>query len=359
MNKSTTNCLVLILGLALGLKATAAYPTVDLSAKPEVLALLRANYVDYSKFKGDDLGQMIAQSGGGVSVAPATASSSHMFGTMLPGNVIYWRAGSFTPKTTWNDLTAQINKSSASAAGLILDLRSNTTPDDFGGALRIAGFLSNGQTGLTFRQASFQVPAASDTGSLQGRPMLIVLTNRQTQGAAEILAAALQSQGALVMGEETKGRAAIFQEVPLNSGNVLRYATAHVYLSNGVDLWDRPVVPDVTTTTNAQEEAGALALIDRQQVADVITETAQRHRMSEAALVRGQDPEQDAFITSHEQAAPAPQAPVTRDLALVEALDSFKAIRVLQGQASSPQPRVADTLSSSGSTVIASSGMGR
>ena len=183
--------------------------------------------------------------------------------------------------------------------------------------------------------------------------------NRHGIVVSEILAAGLQARGALVMGEATTGKAAIFHEVPLSSGNVLRYATAHVYLANGTDLWDRPVVPDVTTTSDSQEEAGALALIDRQQVNAVISEVSPRHRMSEAALVRGQDPEQDAFIASHEQAAPAPQAPVTRDIALVEALDSFKAIRVLQGEESSPQPRVADTLSTAGQTVIASTGLGR
>jgi len=363
MNRTKTNCLVLILSLAaISLEAAPVYPTLDFnSSKPELLALVRANYVDYSKinYKGNDLGQLIAQSRGGVSVAPAPAASSRMFGTVLPGNVIYWRAGSFTPATSWSDLTAQTNKAAATASGLILDLRSNTTPDDFAGALRIAGFLSQGQTGLTFQQAAFQVPSASATGSLRGQPMLIVLTNHQTQGAAEILAAGLQARGALVMGEATTGKAAIFHEVPLSSGNVLRYATAHVYLANGTDLWDRPVVPDVTTTSDSQEEAGALALIDRQQVNAVISEVSPRHRMSEAALVRGQDPEQDAFIASHEQAAPAPQAPVTRDIALVEALDSFKAIRVLQGEESSPQPRVADTLSAAGQTVIASTGLGR
>jgi hypothetical protein len=81
--------------------------------------------------------------------------------------------------------------------------------------------------------------------------------------------------------------------------------------------------------------------------------------MSEAALVKGQDPEQDAFIASHEQAAPVALTPATRDMALVEALDSFKAIRVVEGQASSPQTRVADTSSAAGQTVIASSGLGR
>ena len=62
-------------------------------------------------------------------------------------------------------------------------------------------------------------------------------------------------------------------------------------------------MPDVATSTDDREEAMALAMIDREQVADVIHEYAPRHRMSEAALVAGQDPEQDAFIARHEEAA--------------------------------------------------------
>jgi hypothetical protein len=90
----------------------------------------------------------------------------------------------------------------------------------------------------------------------------------------------------------------------------------------------------------------------------VIHEYAPRQRMSEAALVAGQDPEQDAFIASHEEAT-RPVAPATRDVALLEAMDSLKAIRVLQGGSASPQARVADSISSAGPTVIASSTTGR
>jgi hypothetical protein len=241
---------------------------------------------------------------------------------MLPGGIIYWRAGSFTPSTTWNDLATQTSQAASGATGLVLDLRSNTSPNDFDGALRVGSFLGHDQAGTIFQQAAYHPQA----GSMPVVPMLIVLTNRETRGAAELLAATLQSHGALVMGEATAGR--------------------------------HPVTPDVTTTANAKDEAVSLALIDRQQVAVVITETAVRHRMSEAALVTGQDPEQDAFIASHEQAAPA-ATPATRDIALVEALDSFKAIRVVEGQESSPQTRIADSSSTGDKTVIASTGLGR
>jgi hypothetical protein len=357
--KYNTTCLVLLLSLsALKLQA-ASYPVVDLSAnKPEVVALLRANYVDYSKAadQRNNLQSMIAHSRGGLSVASIPATDERMFSTLLPNNVIYWRAGSFTPATSWDEMTAQA--CGAQPTGLVLDLRSNTTPDDFAGAMRIASFLSQGQTGLVFHEAGYTAVAASQP-SLQSAPTVIVLTDKQTRGAAEILAAALQARGALVMGQATSGNAAIFHEIPLNSGHVLRYASSHVYLSSGVDLWNHPVMPDVTTPVRSRDEAQALALIDRQQVGAVITEDANRHRMCEAALVRGQDPEQDTFIAAHEAAAPAPQAPVTRDLALVEALDSLKAIRVVQGEESSPLARVAASSATSAPSMIALSTVGR
>ena len=361
MNKAIT-CLALGISLLTStVGAASAYPVLDLpSSKPELLALLRANYVDYDKIHTSaDLHQMIAESRGGLSVVPAVPSAARMYAAMLPGDVIYWRAGSFTPATSWDDLAAQANRTAAGAAGLILDLRSNTAPDDFEGALRVAGFLSKGRPGLNFRRDAFHSAAFVSSSVLQGRPTVIVLTNRETRGAAEILAASLQEQGALVMGSATEGKAAIFSEVPLASGSVLRYATAHVYLADGTDLWNRPVVPDVATTGNARDEATALALIDREQVGDVIHEFAPRHRMCEAALVAGQDPEQDAFIASHEQTAAAPEAPATRDVALLEAMDSLKAIRVLQGGSASPQHRIADSASFAGRTVIASSAAGR
>jgi C-terminal processing protease CtpA/Prc len=258
--------------------------------------------------------------------------------------VVYWRVSSFTPATSWAGMAAQANKADAvNSPGLVIDLRNNTTPDDFNGALQVANFVSEGQSGLVVRDGAVAT-GAPVTVSLHSHPTIVVLTNRQTRGAAEALAACLKAHGALVMGEATEGKAAVFKEVPLASGGVLRYAAAHVYLADGTDLWNKPVVPDVTTAASEKDEDSALALIDQKQVSEVIGEADSRHRMSEAALVQGQDPEQDEFLASHEKSAPLPLVralPVTRDVALVEAIDSLKAIRVLQGQEISASPTVA------------------
>jgi hypothetical protein len=312
--KQTQSCLALL--LALSAAHLQAAPAPLKATKPEVIALVQANYAEYDKAAGKT---------DSLNVVTASAVEERMFSTLLPNHVVYWRAGSFTPATSWDEVTAQAGN--AQPTGLVLDLRSNTTPDDFEGALRVASFLSQGQTGPLFHNAAYVTTTEETQPRLQSAPTVIVLTDRNTRGAAEVLAATLQARGALVMGQATSGKT--------------------------------PLVPDVTTPVPNKEEATALALIDRQQVSAVITEDANRHRMCEAALVRGQDPEQDTFIAAHEAAAPAPQAPVTRDLALVEALDSLKAIRVVQGEESSLQTRVADTSSVAGQSVIASNGLGR
>ena len=321
MNANQT-CLALL--LALTAINPAAFAASVPSISSEKVALIKANPADHNNSCDYNHGGLAASgSPDETGAMSAQAGEPRMFSTLLPDHVVYWRAGSFTPATSWGEMTAQA--SNTQPAGLVLDLRSNSTPADFQGALRIASFLIQGQTGLAFYEVTYAPEAAQPR--LQSAPTVIVLTDRQTRGAAESLAAALQARGALVMGQATAGKS--------------------------------PVVPDVTTPGQASDEAQALALIDRRQVDAVISEDANRHRMCEAALVRGQDPEQDSFIAAHEAAAPAPQSPVAHDLALVEALDSLKAIRVVQGEESSPSIRVADTSSAAGQSVIASAEMGR
>jgi hypothetical protein len=62
----------------------------------------------------------------------------------------------------------------------------------------------------------------------------------------------------------------------------------------------------------------------------VIQESAERHRMSEASLVHGQDPEWDDYLASLEQKPVLLSLPVIHDVVLVSALDSLKAIRLSQ-----------------------------
>jgi hypothetical protein len=76
-----------------------------------------------------------------------------------------------------------------------------------------------------------------------------------------------------------------------------------------------------------------LALIEKNQLPDVIQESAQRHRMSEAELVQGNDPEWDSYLATLETKANAHvllSLPPIHDVVLIEAIDSLKAIQVTQ-----------------------------
>ena len=64
------------------------------------------------------------------------------------------------------------------------------------------------------------------------------------------------------------------------------------------------------------------------QISDVIQESVERHRMSEATLVQGQDPEWDDYLASLEQKPVLLSLPVIHDVVLISALDSLKAIRL-------------------------------
>jgi hypothetical protein len=220
----------------------------------------------------------------------------------------------------------------------IIDLRSNTTPDDYAGADGVRGVF-----GPNYNQYT---SSATETIPLDAHPVTqmlpypkIVLVNKQTTGAAEALAGFLQADGALVVGRATAGKVAVFQESKLSSGQILRYvvvptglddpATAFKFRSE-VPVWGQPVVPDIALTVDAHAEKAALTLIRDNHILDVIQESAERHRLSEATLVQGQDPEWDAYLDSLEQKPFLLSLPVIHDTVLISALDSLKAIRLSQ-----------------------------
>lgn len=305
----------------------------------EALPILQAKYVDFKALNykpGDKLSDLIARSNGGISLSPEAASTPVPIVTAgLPDNVIYWRLASFTPKTSWGDLGTQLQSASTSypSGGAILDLRSNAGPEDIAGAAQVIDFFAAGDDSL-FKF----LPLVAD-GHKFGGPVIpahpfhgpvIVLIDHRTAGAAEVLAARLKGDGALLIGQETSGKGAVFEEQKLSSGKVLRYVAAHVSLADGADLWNHPVVPDIALTVDDHSEKAALMLIRDNHISDVIEESAERHRLNEASLVQGQDPEWDAYLASLEKGPVLLSLPPVHDIVLISALDSLRAIRLSQ-----------------------------
>jgi hypothetical protein len=315
----------------------AILPVSPVDPVRESLAVLQGSYVDFAALhyqKGDQLIDLIARSNGKIRLdPPEILQRIPIITAALPDGIIYWRMVSFTPKKNWDDLADNLRWmiDYQHAVGAILDLRSNTAPDDYAGAAQVAAFF-NGDCTLNkyFPQQGdgvFHMPFFSDR-QVQGP--IIVLTNNQTSGAAEALAACLKADGAIVIGSTTAGKAAFFEEHELSSGQILRFVPAQTTLADGTPLLGHPVVPDIALTVDDHSEKAALVLIRDNHISDVIQESAERHRMNEAALVAGEDPEWDDYLASLERKPVLLSLPVIYDTALIRALDSLKAIRLSQ-----------------------------
>jgi len=310
--------------------APAAYP---LDPTIEGVPLLQASYVDFAALhyqKGDQLTDLISRSNGKIALEPPVITPPvPILTATLPDGIAYWRLASFTPKKDWAALAGDLRTmiDFQHVYGAILDLRSNATPEDFAGAAQVLNFFVPADNSF-FRylpqkgDGVFQLPMPIPDREFRGP--LIVLINGQTTGAAEALAATLKADGALLIGRPTGGTTSFFEAETLSSSRILRFAVAPpASLDPG-----HPLSPDIALTIDDHAEMAALTLIRDNHINDVIQESAPRHRLSEATLVQGQDPEWDDYLASLEQRPFLLSLPVIHDVVLVRAMDSLKAIRL-------------------------------
>jgi len=317
--------------------------TVDSQAKPtdllaEALPVLQEKYSGFADLHvktGDQLNDLVARSEGGIRLLDQPAKATPIISTLLPGNIGYWRLASFAPEKSWDELGTQLGQwSSQDLQGVVLDLRSNVATDDFSdyiGAMQVASFFARDATTPFSMSGSSAAPLT--TSFHPANPYhgpLVVLIDHQTSSAAEALAGYLKIQGALIIGQPTAARGGVYDEKVLSSGQVLLYQVMTVSLADGTQLWNHPVTPDIEVKIDPKAEKGALILIRDKQILDVIGEAPDRHLMSEAALIKGEDPEWDAYLASLEKKPFLLSLPVIHDDVLISAIDSLKALRVSQ-----------------------------
>jgi carboxyl-terminal processing protease len=139
--------------------------------------------------------------------------------------------------TTGEELTrAMADLREKGADKFILDLRGNG-----GGyleqAIRVADkFLQRGQTIVTVKGRpgrNFDQDAIAETGATENFP-LVVLTDRSTASASEIVAGAIQDHDrGLIIGEPSFGKGLVQRIFPLSSGGALTLTIAHYYTPSG------------------------------------------------------------------------------------------------------------------------------
>lgn len=132
---------------------------------------------------------------------------------------------------------------------LVLDLRNNP-----GGVLSAANDIAslfmndNVVVEIKNRQGIQEVMRTHGKAQFADLP-LVVLQNRYSASAAEVLASALQNnQRAKVYGETSYGKGSIQSIVPINDSEAVKLTVAHYYSSKGEKIDGVGVKPDVTLT---------------------------------------------------------------------------------------------------------------
>ena len=140
-------------------------------------------------------------------------------------------------KQTPNELEAALKElETQGMKGLILDLRGNP-----GGllsqAIAIADLFVENGTIVTVKSRSEEKVYSAKPENTYSRFPMVLLVNRQTASAAEVIAGCLQDhQRAVVVGERTFGQAIVRSLLPLKSGGALKLPIAAYYRPSGKNV---------------------------------------------------------------------------------------------------------------------------
>ncbi len=128
---------------------------------------------------------------------------------------------------------------------LILDLRHCATGNPADGVEMANWFLDQGAIGSVKGQRMDEQKFAADAAKQVWKNPVVVIVNRGTAGAAEVLAAALlDSKRADVVGERSYGDASIRKALSLDDGSAVILSVAKYYAPNGKAIQDTGVVPN-------------------------------------------------------------------------------------------------------------------
>jgi len=155
---------------------------------------------------------------------------------------------------------------------LFIDLR-GTTSFDYNAALKAAALFLKADPRLLIKSRREEKKSSSRAEGAFGFSDLHVLTDRDTTGAAEILALLLQKgAGAKVIGRATFGYIGMLQMVPLSDGGACHLTYSFVILPDGTDLTGKGVQPDIAVRDPLGAETASEAI--DQKVREIVREKA-------------------------------------------------------------------------------------
>lgn len=234
----------------------------------------------------------------------------------LEDGYAYVRISQFQ-KSTGDDVAKALDrlKKEQPVKGVVLDLRNNPG-GVLGASVDVAGlFMRGGEVVYTEGRLpnAAQSYGASEEDITNGAPV-VVLINRGSASASEIVAGALQDHGrAIIMGTDSFGKGSVQTVMPISETRAVKLTTALYFTPGGRSIQAAGIVPDIR--------------VDRARV----TAIGEEGRISEADLIghlgNGDGEERRKIETSELQ---------SRDNQLYEALTLLKGVNILGMNRSRP-----------------------
>jgi hypothetical protein len=215
---------------------------------------------------------------------------------------------------------------------IILDLRSATSPTELEVAAGMAElFLPRGELLFKLRRLSGGDASLfiSKTEPAWTGPV-VALVDADSTNVAETLAAILkQKKRALIVGTRTRGATVRYEEMPLDAGWRLRFASAEVLLADDDSVYKRGVEPDFSVPQTSEQKQAALLHMESLPVKAVVFEEA-RLRFNEKALVSGKNPDLDDYVARSTGREMTYDHPPARDAVIQRAADLMGNVELMK-----------------------------
>ncbi|BAY45705.1 peptidase [Scytonema sp. HK-05] len=172
------------------------------------------------------------------------------------GNVGYIRLKQFSANAGKEMQQALRNLENKQVAGYVLDLRNNPGGLLFS-SVEIARMWMNNGTIVSTKDRQGEVERETANGRALTNKPLVVLVDKGSASASEILSGALQdNKRAVLIGSQTFGKGLVQSVRPLDDGSGLAVTIAKYYTPNNRDINKHGIDPDVKVElTDAQRQA--------------------------------------------------------------------------------------------------------
>ncbi len=315
--------------------------SMDSADLKEAIQLLKNNYIKPYALNETELSRaafegILTRLGRGVVLlsnanAEQAEPAAPFYGEVLEGHVGYLRLGALN-RANLDALDGNLQTFPARKVdAVVLDFRASVATNDFPLASEFAKrFCPKDKPLFILRKttAKQERTFTSDRDpAYQG--LIIILADGDTVGAAEAVAGVIRIYDkALIIGQQTAGRAVEYSDLKLPSGKVLRVAVGEVVLPEGHALFPGGLKPDVPVEMAAVDKREIFQTSREKGMTPFVAENSRPH-LNEAALISGRNPELEAMEAAQRKNK-NPEKSGVHDAVLQRALDAVTSITIFQ-----------------------------